>query len=119
VTVDGNDILAVFATATAAVERARAGEGPTLIECKTYRHRAHTERIEVEDRRPPDEVEVWKQKDPIERLAMDLIQRQELTQSQFDAVEAEVLREIESAVEFAKASPFPEPQAALQDVYAE
>ncbi len=53
------------------------------------------------------------------RLVDDLIQRQELTQSQFDAVEAEVLREIESAVEFARASPFPEPQAALQDVYAE
>ena len=119
VTVDGNDVTAVFAAATTAVERARAGQGPTLIECKTYRHRGHTERGQVEDRRPPGEVEEWKRRDPIERLAGDLIRRGELTQSQRDAMEAEVLRTIEAAVEFAAASPFPEPQAVLEDVYAD
>ncbi len=119
VTVDGNDVLAVFAAATTAVERARAGEGPTLIECKTYRHRAHTERLGGEDRRPPDEVDEWKQRDPIERLAGDLLRQGELTQSQRDEVEARVLQTIEAAVEFAEASPFPQPEAALEDVYAD
>ncbi len=118
-TVDGNDVLAVFAAATTAVERARASQGPTLIECKTYRHRAHTERMGGEDRRPPDEVEEWKQRDPIERLAGDLLRRGELTQSQRDEVEAQVLQTIEAAVEFAEASPFPQPEAALEDVYAD
>ncbi len=119
VTVDGNDVLAVSAAATTAVERARAGEGPTLIECKTYRHRAHTERMGGEDRRPPDEVEEWKQRDPIERLAGDLLRRGELTQSQRDEEEAQVLRTIEAAVEFAETSPFPEPQAVHEYVYAD
>ena len=119
VTVDGNDVQAVFAAATTAVERARASEGPTLIECKTYRHRGHTERIEVEDRRPPTEVEEWKRSDPIEHLAGDMIRRGDFTQSQRDEVEAQVLRTIKAAVEFAAASPFPEPQAVLEDVYAD
>ena len=118
VTVDGNDVLAVFEAATTAVERARASDGPTLIECLTYRHRAHTERIETEDRRPRAEVEKWMRKDPIERLAAQLMQRQALTQAQRHKMEADVVQTIESAVEFAVASPFPEPQAALEDVYA-
>lgn len=119
VTVDGNDILAVHATAAEAVDRARAGEGPTLIECRTYRQRSHTERIEVEDRRPVAEVEEWMGRDPIERLAAELTERVALTPTQRDEVEAEVRQIIEAAVEFAEASPFPEPDAVLEDVYGD
>ena len=119
VTVDGNDVQSVFAAATTAVERARAGDGPTLIECKTYRHRAHTERPGAVDRRPPDEIEEWKKKDPIERLAADLIEQGLLSEAQRQSMDTEVLRSIESAVEFAVASPFPSPEAALADVYAD
>ena len=74
VVVDGNDVLAVYEVAEAAVSRARAGEGPTLIECKTYRWRGHTERPGQTDPRPQDEVEAWRQKDPINRLATDLME---------------------------------------------
>lgn len=119
VTVDGNDILAVHAAATAAVDRARAGEGPTLVECKTYRQRSHTERIEVEDRRPPAEVEEWKERDPIERLAARLADDGALTPTQRDEMEAEVRQIIGAAVEFAEASPFPEPVDVLEDVYGD
>ena len=119
VTVDGNDVQAVFAAATTAVERARAGDGPTLIECKTYRHRAHTERPGAVDRRPPDEIEEWKKKDPIERLAAALIEQGLLSETERQSMDVEVLRNIESAVEFAVASPFPSPEAALEDVYAD
>ena len=68
VVVDGNDIFAVYQAAARAVERARAGEGPTLIECKTYRWRAHTERTASPTPATEAEIEAWKQKDPIARL---------------------------------------------------
>ena len=72
VVVDGNDIFAVYQAANRAVERARAGDGPTLIECKTYRWRAHTERQGQPDTRDPAEVEAWKGKDPIALLERQL-----------------------------------------------
>src|SRR5437762_4324036 len=68
VVVDGNDIFAVYQAANSAVDRARSGGGPTLIECKTYRWRAHTERAGQADVRNPAEVEAWKGKDPIAQL---------------------------------------------------
>ena len=72
VVVDGNDIFAVHAATTEAVARARAGEGPTLIECKTYRHRRHTERPTQPDIRPRAEIDEWLKKDPIDRLVAHL-----------------------------------------------
>src|SRR5262245_62041673 len=72
VVVDGNDIFAVYQAANRAVERARAGGGPTLIECKTYRQRAHTERQGMADVRDPAEIELWKGRDPITRLERQL-----------------------------------------------
>src|SRR5262245_9879988 len=79
VIVDGNDIFAVNRAAYQAVLRARQGGGPTLIECKTYRWRAHTERKTQPDPRHKGEIEAWKSKDPIERLLAHLKDRNELT----------------------------------------
>ena len=120
VIVDGNDILAVFEAASEAVARARADEGPTLIECKTYRWGRHTERPTQPEPRPKDEVTEWKKRDPIPRLKAILQQQQgQLTDDEWEEMDRKILARIENAVGFAKASPFPAPDAALEDVFAE
>ncbi len=120
VIVDGNDIFAVHEAATQAVARARAGEGPTLIECKTYRWGRHTERPTQAEPRPAAEVAAWKLKDPIPRLKAALQEHQgQLSDEEWEEMDREILARIESAVTFAKASPFPKPEAALDDVFAE
>lgn len=118
VKVDGNDVFAVYQAARHAAERARAGKGPTLIECKTYRWRAHTERKTQPDYRSKAEIEAWKQKDPIARLRRQLAEQEQLGEKDWQAMQAEVLGEIEAAVAFAEASPFPTPEQATEDVFA-
>ena len=117
VTVDGNDVLAVYEAAREAVERARRGEGPTLIECKTYRHKGHS-RVDPAKYRPKEEVEEWLRKDPIKRLREKLLQTNILAEEEIQRVEEEVSVEIEEAVKFAVESPYPAPEEALEDVYA-
>ena len=117
VTVDGNDVLAVYEAAREAVERARRGEGPTLIECKTYRHKGHS-RVDPAKYRPKEEVEEWLRKDPIKRLREKLLQTNVLAEEEIQRVEEEVSVEIEEAVKFAVESPYPAPEEALEDVYA-
>ncbi|MBH66913.1 MAG: pyruvate dehydrogenase (acetyl-transferring) E1 component subunit alpha [Rhodospirillaceae bacterium] len=120
VIVDGNDIFAVYEAAHEAVSRARAGDGPTLIECKTYRHRRHTERPTQPDIRPQAEIDGWIQKDPIERLVRHLQKQQgQLSSEEWQKIDDEILQEIEESVNFAKASPFPSPDRATEDVFAE
>ena len=120
VIVDGNDIFAVYEAASEAVARARAGEGPTLIECKTYRWRKHTERPNQPDQRSPEEIESWMKKDPIARLAEHLKSQQgQFSDDEWKTMDAEILSSIEASVTFAKASPFPAPEAALEDLYAD
>ncbi|MFP6772591.1 MAG: thiamine pyrophosphate-dependent dehydrogenase E1 component subunit alpha [Alphaproteobacteria bacterium] len=120
VVVDGNDVLAVYEAATEAVARARAGEGPTLLECKTYRHRAHTERAGAVDPRPVEEIAAWMARDPIPMLAEHLQQQQgQFSDKEFQAMDDEIMTAIEASVAFAEASPFPAPEAALDDVFAE
>lgn len=120
VTVDGNDVIAVYEAAVEAVARARRGEGPSLIECKTYRWRRHTEILTQLDRRPPEEVESWKKKDPIPRFIEYIRTHQgQLSDDEWERMDGEVLAAIERSVEFAKASPFPAPEAALDDVFAD
>ena len=85
--VDGNDILAVYEATETAIARARKGEGPTLIECKTYRWRGHTERVGGSDPRPEEEVKAWKQKDPIERFVAGLMDRGALNQEEWQKME--------------------------------
>jgi TPP-dependent pyruvate/acetoin dehydrogenase alpha subunit len=118
--VDGNDVLAVYEATATAVARARAGEGPSLIECKTYRWRRHTERVGQADRRPPEEVEEWMQNDPVARLVEHLkAQQGQLSDDEWQAMDEEILAEIEASVAFAEASPFPALDAALDDVFAD
>jgi pyruvate dehydrogenase E1 component alpha subunit len=117
VTIDGNDVLAVHEEVSKAVERARNGEGPTLVECLTYRHGGHS-RGEPGNYRPKEEVEEWLKKDPITRFRNKLNEMDVLTAKQAEDIEKEVESEIEEAVKFAKESPFPEPEMAYQDIYA-
>jgi TPP-dependent pyruvate/acetoin dehydrogenase alpha subunit len=118
VVVDGNDIFAVYQATNRAVERARAGEGPTLIECKTYRWRAHTERRGQPDPRDPAEIEAWKGRDPITRLERQLRDQGHLDDAGLRSMEGDVMRVLEAAVTFADASPFPLPEQATDDVFA-
>jgi acetoin:2,6-dichlorophenolindophenol oxidoreductase subunit alpha len=120
VVVDGNDVLAVYEAAREAVARARAGEGPTLLECKTYRWRAHTERKGQPDYRPKEEIEAWKKEDPIARLIKHLkAQQGQLSEEEWQQMDKEILAAIEKSVAFAEASPFPAPEKALEDVFAD
>ena len=118
VVVDGNDIFAIYQAANRAVERARAGGGPTLIECKTYRWRAHTERKTQPDPRDKGEIEAWKQQDPIARLARQLSDQGHLSDTELENMERGVMGALEMAVAFAEASPFPSREQAVEDVFS-
>jgi acetoin:2,6-dichlorophenolindophenol oxidoreductase subunit alpha len=118
VVVDGNDVFAVHRAAHAAVERARAGAGPTLIECKTYRWRAHTERRGQPDLRDRGEVEAWLRRDPIALLAQQLREQGEIDSAGLQVMEDEIAQALEAAVAFSEASPFPLPEQAIDDVFA-
>ena len=100
--VDGNDILAVYAATEEAIARARAGEGPTLIECVTYRMSVHTTADDAKRYRSDEEVEAWKKRDPLIRFRRYLEYRKVVTDEYFDKVEAEVQEEIQSAVDRAE-----------------
>jgi pyruvate dehydrogenase E1 component alpha subunit len=115
--VDGNDVLAVYEATQEAVERARKGKGPTLIECKTYRQKGHS-RVDPAKYRPKEEVQEWLAKDPIKRLKQKLLQTNTLTEAEIQQIEKQVTAEIEEAVKFATESPYPAPEEALEDVYA-
>lgn len=115
--VDGNDVLAVYEAARKAFERARTGLGPTLIECKTYRHRGHS-RVDPAKYRPKEEVEQWLTKDPVKRLRQTMVEDKILTQAEMDRIEKEVAEEVADAVKFALESPYPDGEEALEDVYS-
>jgi len=118
VSVDGNDVLAVYEAAFEAVNRARRSEGPTLIECKTYRQKGHS-RFDPAAYRPKGEVEEWLRKDPIPRFKAKLIQMNALTDEEDERFRREAAGAVDEAVKFAMESPFPQPEEALEDVYAE
>ena len=118
VVVDGNDAFAVHQAANVAVARARAGDGPTLIECKTYRWRGHTERPGQTDPRDRTEVEAWQRRDPIALLERQLREQGELDDAGRQAMERDIMSALEAAVAFAEASPFPLPEQATDDVFA-
>ena len=119
VVVDGMDAVAVYEAAGEAIARARAGEGPTLLECKTYRYYDH---VGVRGMglvyRTDDEVIEWKKRDPIELFESRLKEQGVLSAAQIQAVHDGILAEIGKAIEFAESSPFPDPSAILEDVYA-
>ncbi len=117
VTVDGNDVLAVKEAALEAVKRAREGGGPTLLEALTYRLRGHFEG-DPQRYRTKEEVEKAKQRDPIVRLAKLMRKKGLLTEKLEQEIQEEVASEIEEAVRFAEESPYPDPEEALEDLYA-
>jgi pyruvate dehydrogenase E1 component alpha subunit len=117
VCIDGNDVLAVFEAARNAVERARKGEGPALIECKTYRHKGHS-RVDPGRYRPKEEVEEWLAKDPIRRFKDWLLQTNTFRETEIQQVAKEASVKVEEAAKFALESPYPNPEEALKDVYA-
>lgn len=118
VQVDGNDVLAVYEATQAAIARARAGEGPTLLECVTYRYRSHCELERPEAYRDPAEIELWRAKDPIARLEKHLLERGILDQALIQEIAAEARAEVDDAIRFAEESPFPTKEELYKDVYA-
>ncbi len=117
VVVDGNDFFAVYEVTKAAVERARRGEGPTLVECKTYRWKGHS-KSDPQRYRTKEEVEAWKKKDPIARLRTHLITNGILSEEEAAEIEEEARKAIEEAVKFAMESPEPSPENIEKEVYA-
>jgi TPP-dependent pyruvate/acetoin dehydrogenase alpha subunit len=115
--VDGMDVLAVRQVADAAVQRARRKEGPSMVECKTYRLVGHS-RSDARNYRTKQEEAEWLAKDPIARLEKMLLDRaQGMTRAEFDQIENDVNAEIADAVAFAESSPDPKAEETLEDVY--
>jgi pyruvate dehydrogenase E1 component alpha subunit len=116
--VDGNDILAVWDASARAIQRARTGGGPTLIECKTFRmtgHSAHDDAGYV----PPELFEYWEERDPINRFERFLTNRGLIDKSGIEEVQRRINQEIDEAIQIAEKDPFPEPEDCLKDVYCE
>lgn len=118
IVVDGNDVFAVYEAAEEAIKRAREGKGPTLIECKTYRHRGHFEGDPCVYK-PTEEQEEWLAKDPIPRFEKYLVENEILTEEKLKEVQSKVESEIDEAVDFANNSPYPELESVLEDVYTD
>jgi len=117
IVVDGNDVVAVREVAGRAAERARAGEGPTLIEAKTYRITPHSAATPT-DNRDPGELAHWRERDPIGRLAKHLVESGATTEARLEELAEQARAEVEDAAAWALDSPYPEPAEALEDVYA-
>ena len=117
VVTDGNDVLGVRSVTAEAVARARAGNGPTLIEAKSYRVMPHSAATKT-DLRSVEELDAWRARDPILSFSRYLVEEHGAEPARLEQIEEQARRDVEAAVEFALASPRPEPEAALEDVYA-
>lgn len=118
VVVDGNDVLAVSETCCAAIERARRGEGPTLIECKTYRQCGHS-RSDPRGYRSKEEEQEWLKKDPIPRFEIWLLDGNYARGTDLAQIKEGIEKEIDEAIAFAESSPLPEPVTTYTDVFKE
>src|ERR687896_1131148 len=116
VSINGNDVLAVYQATQGALARARKGEGPTLIECKTYRWHGHSEHDKA-FYRTKEELAMWKSRDPIPTFTTYLQGLHELTDEKIQEIEARVAATIDDAVRFAEDSPDPAPEEAVTDLY--
>ncbi len=115
-------LVAVHETVQAAVARARAGEGPSLVECKTYRYRAHSEGVpdvSHAEPRPPEEIEAWKKRDPVVLMGDRLLEQGVLTPDDIERIARESAGEMDEAERFAMDSPMPERSVLDQALYAE
>jgi TPP-dependent pyruvate/acetoin dehydrogenase alpha subunit len=118
VVIDGNDVLAVYRSAEHAVEWARSGKGPYMVEYKTFRmtgHSAHDDAGYV----PKESLEEWKKRDPIERLERHMLEEEELTEEEIRAMSEEITSIVDDAVDWADKSPLPDPEDCLRGVYYE
>jgi pyruvate dehydrogenase E1 component alpha subunit len=114
--VDAMDVEMVHEAVKRAADRARAGEGPTFLEFKTYRYRGHS-MSDPQKYRTKEEVEQWKMRDPLEMVRHRILTNGIATESDLDVIDAKVKEIVEASVKFAEESPYPEPEAAFQDVY--
>ena len=121
--VDGNDVVAVHETASTAVRRARAGEGPSLINCRTYRWKAHNEGEEAVigewSYRTKEELDRWKERDPIVRFERRAFEAGWFSQGDMETIHVDAEAEAEAAVTFAQESPMPSPDDAFRGVFSE
>jgi 2-oxoisovalerate dehydrogenase E1 component len=118
VAIDGNDVIAVYETAGAAIERARSGGGPTLIECKTYRTRPHAEGMRDGGYRSAEEIQSWKDRDPITTLATRLVDEERASAADLAAIDAEIVELVADAERFAHDSPWPETATVADHVFS-
>lgn len=116
--VDGMDVEAVHKSVARAAERARKGEGPTLLEFRTYRYKGHS-MSDPQKYRTKDEVEGYKQRDPVEVVRKVLLDKKFATEKDIEAIEQKVALQVEESVKFAEESPYPEPAEAFTEVYQE
>ena len=117
VVVDGMDVAAVYETAAEAIARARAGEGPSLLECRTYRFAGHTVADDPKAYRSEDEERQWKSRDPIQKFRDDILLLGDIDAADLELIDKEVKILINEAITFADSSPFPEPSELYEDVY--
>jgi pyruvate dehydrogenase E1 component alpha subunit len=117
VIVDGNDVTAVYAAVKKAVDLARSGGGPTLIECKTYRRYGHFTGDPATAYRSREEENEWRAKDPIPRFRQFLLEQKVATENELVGIEEAMHAEIAEATEYARNSPYPELSEAFDDVY--
>lgn len=118
ITVDGNDVFAVYEATNEAIKRARDKKGPTLIECKTYRHRGHFEG-DPGAYKPEKEQNEWLKKDPIPRIEKYMIDKKIVTNNKLEDLKKEVDKEINEAVEFANNSSYPSLESVVEDIYTD
>lgn len=116
--VDGNDVLAVHQAVQEAIERGRTESRPTLLDCRTYRWRGHSEKEKQETYRPLEEIEFWKAQCPIKRLRDHMLSTGAITQDKADQIEQEAKAEIDEAVRYADAQPDPDPKNLLTGLFA-
>lgn len=117
---DGQDVMSVFKAVSEAVARARAGEGPTLVEVVTYRYNEHSEGLRLgTDYRDASEREQWLKKDPLVLFREYLIAEGVSTSEEMDDLEQQVLDEVDQAVQFSDDSPYPDPSVAFEDLYTD
>ena len=117
VLVDGMDVFAVYDAAEQAVERARSGEGPTLLECRTYRFYGHTVFDNPLTYRTEEEQAYWRERDPLKLFRETVIPQGEITEEELDQIDREAEELMEEAIKFADESPLPEPAEIYEDVY--
>ncbi|MEM2737859.1 MAG: thiamine pyrophosphate-dependent dehydrogenase E1 component subunit alpha [Candidatus Bathyarchaeia archaeon] len=117
ITVDGNDVIAIYNAAREAIQRARNGGGPTLIECKTYRTVGHGTTDPGVAYRSIEEIDEWKKKCPINRLRSYLIANRILSEESLQRIEGEVEARVKEAIKFAEESPYPSPDQVAEYVY--